>query len=177
MNSRHFQSINVEIEHRIFPKSNIDYNVLLLEWSPQMLSLALQVIHWEAAIDEYGSSLFESLVNIPLAFWYLRFYSSPRTKNAVIGKLLMSFVSLAISRYSEYAEKYIYVEDCEVELNEGYMRENTEISHSKRCGLIYDSSKWLNVGIHHILYTIICPFVGMWETFNALKDAFIRDFK
>ena len=42
MNSRHFQSINVEIEHRIFPKSNIDYNVLLLEWSLTSLPIKLK---------------------------------------------------------------------------------------------------------------------------------------
>lgn len=42
MNSRHFQSTNVENEHRIFPKSNIDYNVLLLEWSLTSLPIKLK---------------------------------------------------------------------------------------------------------------------------------------
>ena len=152
--------------------------VMSLEGIPQMISLAVGMIHWESSLDEFGSALFESLVDIPLVVWYLSVYCSPRTKNAVVGKLLLNCVSMAIKRYSEYAENYIYVENYKVELNEEYKQEDTtEISYSKRCGFIYDTSNLVTVSVHHILYTIVCPFVGMWETFKAMKNAFIRDFK
>ena len=150
--------------------------VMLLEGIPQMLSLALGLIHWDSTFDEYGFGLFEALVDIPLVMWYMSFYCSPRTKNAVIGKLLVNYISIAISRYEDYAEKYIYVE-CEITGTERSEFQNIEIKYLKRCGLMYDVSKLINVSAHQIFSIIACPFVGIWESFKAINYAFIRDLK
>ena len=151
--------------------------IMTLQGIPQMLSLAVGVIHWDYSTEEYGHTLFKSLTDIPLVLWCLYYYCDQRTKNAVIGKLMVNCVATAINRYSQYADKYIYVESNNMELDEDYKEEKTTISYSERWRLSYDSSNLVNVCVHHILYTIACPFVGMWETFNAMKDAFIRDFK
>ena len=74
--------------------------------------------------------MFEALVDIPLVMWYMSFYCSPRTKNAVIGKLLVNYISIAISRYEDYAEKYIYVE-CAITENERSELQNIEIKYLK----------------------------------------------
>ena len=150
--------------------------VMLLEGIPQMLSLALGLIHWDSTFDEYGFGLFEALVDIPLVIWYMSFYCTPRTKNAVIGKLLVNYISIAIGRYEDYTEKYIYVE-CDVTETERSELQNIEIKYLKRCGLIYDVSKLINVIAHQFVSIICCPFVGLWESFKAINYAFIRDVK
>ena len=62
--------------------------------------------------------------------------------------------------------------------NEECTKEKTEGKHDMRCRLpAYDISKFTNVFLHHIVHIIVCPFVAMWECFNAFKSAFIRDFK
>ena len=53
----------------------------------------------------------------------------------------------------------------------------TDIEPGTRCGYIYDGSNFVNVCVHHVIYAIGCPFIGMWESFSAMKDAFIRDVK
>ena len=152
--------------------------ILALECVPQMIGLALVMIHWDANFDQHGFELFESLVDMPLVLWYLSFYCSPRTRNAVIGKVFLNSFSMFIHRYADYAEKYVYEEGNEIEKTEGNMNGTTEIKHSTRCGLpAYNISKFTNVCAHHIVYLLACPFVGIWECFNALKSAFIRDFK
>ena len=148
--------------------------VMLLEGIPQMLSLALGLIHWDSSFDEYGFGLFEALVDIPLVLWYMSFYCTPRTKNAVIGKLLVNYISIAIGRYEDYADKYIYVE-CDVTKTERSELQNIKIKYLKRCGLTYDVSKVINVSAHQIFIIIACPFVGLWESFKAINRAFIRD--
>ena len=162
--------------------------ILSLEGIPQMMSLALGMMHWDSSFDQYGFELFESLVDIPLVLCYLSFHCSPETKNAVIHKLLLNCISKFISRYEEYVEKYIYVEGCDEHV-EGYgevsQHENTclnapneiSVSPDKRCVMKYDSSKFTKVFFHHFIYIILCPFIGIWESFNAVKDAFIRDCK
>ena len=152
--------------------------ILTLEGIPQMMSLALGMIHWDATFDQLGFEVFESLVDMPLVLWYLSFYCSPKTKNAVIGKLFLNCVSMFLHRYGEYIEKYLYVEGDVDEGNKGWVDDYTEIKCRIRCGLpAYDSSKFKNVFMYHTIYLIACPFVGMWECFMALKAAFNRDFK
>ena len=167
----------------LFKGSTVNENalgavILALECVPQMISMSLVMIHWDATFDQHGLELFQSLVDIPLVLWFLSFYCSPRTKNAVIGKLFLNGVTLFINRYAEYAEKYVYEEADAIEKSGGYMNENTEIKHRTRCGLPpYDISKFANVCANHIIYLLACPLVGIWECFKALKSAFIRDFK
>mgnify|MGYP007048351905 CR=1 FL=1 len=141
---------------------------------PQMISMSLVMIHWDANFDQNGFELFESSVDMPLVLWYLSFYCSPRTKNAVIGKLLVNYISIAISRYEDYADKYIYVE-FDITETERSELQDIEIKYLKRCGLTYDVSKVINVSAHQIFSIFACPFVGLWESFKAINYAFIRD--
>ena len=167
----------------LFKGSTVNENalggvILALEGVPQIVSMSLVMIHWDANFDQNGFELFESSVDMPLVLWYLSFYCSPRTKNAVIGKLFLNSVSMFINRYAEYAEKYVYVEHDGIEETGGTMIGNIEVVHRTRCGLpAYDVSKFANVCAHHVIYLLVCPFVGTWECLNALKSAFIRDFK
>ena len=145
---------------------------------PQMISMSLVMIHWDGTHEQHGLELFQSLLDMPLVLWYLSIHCSPRTKNAVIGKLFLKSVSMFIDRYADYAGKYIYEEDDEIEKRGGYTNENTEIKDRTICWLpAYDISKFENVCINHIVYLLACPFVGIWECFKTLKSAFIRDFK
>ena len=149
--------------------------VLVLEGMPGIIRLALTMIHWESSFDHAGFELFDALVDIPLVLWYLTFYSSPRTKNAVIGKLLLNSISIFIQMYAEYVEKYLYNESYDIKETEE--KNLIEIRNSNRGMLVYDNSKMVNVCVNHILYTAACPFFLVWETFKVLKESFIRDFK
>ena len=141
-----------------------------------MISLALAMIHWESTFDQHGFEMFVSLVDIPLVLWYLSFYCSPKTKNAVIGKLMLNSISMFIGRYSEYVENYIYAETDELDdVETGHTNSTRSGNVIMRRGFLYDGSKLANVCYHHIIYIIMCPFVAAWEMFNALRDAFIRD--
>ena len=152
--------------------------ILVLEGIPQMISMSFVMIHWDTTFDQHGFELFESLIDLPLVVWYLSFYCSPETQNAVIGKLFFNKVSTFIGRYAEYIEKYIYVENGKMKKNKECPENETEGTHHIRCRLpAYDISKFTNVFLHHIVHIIFCPFVGIWECFNAFKSAFIRDFK
>ena len=42
--------------------------ILALECVPQMIGLALVMIHWDANFDQHGFELFESLVDMPVSF-------------------------------------------------------------------------------------------------------------
>ena len=157
-----------------FQENALGIVIMSLEGVPHMISLALAMIHWESSFEQYGFEMFVSLVDVPLVLWYLSFYCSPGTKNAVIGKLLVNYISIAISRYEDYSEKYIYVE-CNVTETERSELQNIEIKYLKRCGLTYDVSKVINVSAHQIFSIIACPCVGVWESFKAINYAFIRD--
>ena len=164
-----------------FNENALGVMILALEGIPQLISLALVMIHWDSTFDQHGFELFESLVDIPLVLWYLSFSCSPRTKNAVIGKLFLINFSIFVNRYAEYAEKYVYVEGDEItegiERTGGKSNGPTEIRHGTRCWLPpYDISKFENVCAHQIIYILASPFKGMWECFKALKSSFIRDF-
>ena len=136
------------------------------------------MIHWDGTHEQHGFELFQSLLDMPLVLWYLSIHCSPRTKNAVIGKLFLKSVSMCIDQYAAYAEKYVYEEEQEIEKIGGYKNENTEIKHRTICWLpAYDISKFENVCTNHIVYLLACPFVGIWECFKTIKSAFIRDFK
>ena len=151
--------------------------VLLLDGLPGIVRLALTMIHWESSFAQDGFELFKALVDIPLVLWYLTFYSSPRTKNAVIGKLVLNSISIFIRAYAEYVERYLYYENHEQHNEETEENNFTKIGHSNRGILVYDNSKMINVCVHHILFTAACPFFLVWETFKVLKYSFIRDFK
>ena len=170
-----------------FDELAIGIVIMSLEGMPQMMSLAIGMMHWDSSVDQCGFELFESVVDIPLVLWYLSFYSSPTTKNAVISKLLLNCITIFLVRYSAYIEKYIYAENVgkyiyvdkdEPEVDEDeFVSVATDIKPVTKCGYIYDGSNFVNVCVHHVVYAIGCPFIGMWESFSAMKDAFIRDVK
>ena len=63
--------------------------IFLLEGIPQLLILALSMIHWHGPFETVVIDLFCTTVNVPLSVWYLSFYCNPRIQLAVVSKILM----------------------------------------------------------------------------------------
>ena len=177
--------------------------VLGIEVVPQSLRLVVGMVQWEADFELPAIDIFVSAMDIWLCIWYLSFYCSPRTKYAVIAKILIDSMINLFRHYAEYVEKYIYVEEpveeqilmpittkesrwasaARVNPTDATTNGNHEIdSHppynskdeAQKNG--YDNTNLANVLFYHALYIFLCPFIGLREIWEITKMSLTRDF-
>ena len=85
--------------------------VLSVEGIPQFLVLGMTMAHWHDSFEKAALDLFFNGMDIPLCIWYLSFYCNPRTKFAVIAKILVESLSNSLNNYGAYVERYLYFEE------------------------------------------------------------------
>ena len=132
--------------------------VLLVEGLPQLLVLALVMVHWHGDFNRDALSFFITLVDIPLILWYLSFYCDERTKYVVIGKIINLGVAMSAKKWAIFVESSLYNEE---EVDTTYDAGDTVP------GKGYNVSKPWIVILYQLGYILASPIIG------KLKDVLL----
>merc|ERR1712012_1208233 len=119
-----------------------------------------------------GLQLSIELFIIIFSIWFLTFYCNPRTKMAVVGKILMEGIGATGALYGQYIEKYLHNPVEEIE----YISEMDIDHQEEKSSFDYDVGNIRNVFYMQFLYLLLIPFKGLSEIWSIVKDIFGRDF-